>query len=109
LDREIKLLGKKGTPELLYKASRDGFSSKVLLEKTKSQNGTITLVQTNFNTVIGGYTPDQWEDTTAKRCSEGFASSKNIVSGKPFLFYWVNDEIEVIKHKDGRIPYMESS
>ena len=80
-----------------------------MLEKTKGQNETITLVLTNFNTVIGGYTPDQWEDTTGKKCSEGFSNSKNIVSGKPFLFYFVNDEIEIIKHKDGRTPYMESS
>jgi len=60
LDREIKLLGKKGTPELLYKASRDGHSPKVLWEKCLGHNETIALVQTNFNTVIGGYNPDQW-------------------------------------------------
>jgi len=30
LDVEIKKLGKKGTPELLYKASRDGLNSSVL-------------------------------------------------------------------------------
>jgi len=37
-------MGKKRTPELLYKASRDGFSSKVLWEKCKGKNETITLV-----------------------------------------------------------------
>jgi hypothetical protein len=71
LDREIKKMGKKGTPELLYKASRDGLSSSVFWEKTKDQNGTIALVSTNVDSVIGGYNPDQWEDTTGKKTSNG--------------------------------------
>jgi hypothetical protein len=64
-------MGKKGTPELLYKASRDGHSSEVLWEKCLGQNETITLVQTDLNSTIGGYSPDQWEDTTGKICSVG--------------------------------------
>ncbi len=52
---------------LLYKASRDGFSSEVLWEKCVSHEETIVLVQTDKNSVIGGYCPDQWEDTTEKR------------------------------------------
>ena len=93
MDEEIKKLGKKGTPELLYKASRDGFSSKALWKKCKGQNETIALVQTNFNTVIGGYNPDQWEDTTGMKTENNFYGTKHITSGKPFLFYWLNDQI----------------
>ena len=53
-------MGKKGTPELLYKASIDGHSPQVLWEKCLGQNETIVLVQTNLNSVIGGYMPEQW-------------------------------------------------
>ena len=65
-------------------------------------------MQTNFSTVIGGYNPDQWEDTTGMKSSNGYSDRKDIVSGKPFLFYWVNDQIEIIKHRDDKIPTMSS-
>ncbi len=67
------------------------------------------LVQTDKNSVIGGYCPDQWEDTTGKINPRGWSHWKDIVSGKPFLFYWVNDEIQIIKHKDDQIPIMKSN
>jgi len=41
------------------------------------------------------------KDKTAKNC-------KNIESGLPFLFYWVNDEIEIIRHRNDRTPVMGS-
>ena len=41
--------------------------------------------------------------------SEGWPYSKDIVSGKPFLFYWLDDQIEIIKHRNNQIPWMESS
>ena len=33
---------------------------------------------------------------------------KDIISGSPFLFYWVSDQIEIIKHVDDKIAYMGS-
>ena len=62
LDKEIQERGKEAN--LVYKATRDGFSSEVFWEKCLGQNETIVLVQTNQNSVIGGYCPDQWIDTT---------------------------------------------
>ena len=64
-------------------------------------------MQTDKNLVIGGYCPDQWEDTTGMKNS-GSKNSKDITSGKPFLFYFLDDGIQIIKHKDDRIPYMGS-
>jgi hypothetical protein len=58
--------------------------------------------------VIGGYNPDQWEDTDDKKSSEGFSCSKDITSGSPFLFYWVNGQIQIIKHRDDAVPFMYS-
>ena len=52
--------------------------------------------------------PDQWEDTTGKESSEGMPGYKDIVSGKPFLFYFLDDQIQIIKHRDDRIPVMGS-
>ncbi len=65
-------------------------------------------MQTDLNSVIGGYCPDQWEDTTGKKNSGGFSDWKDIVSGSPFLFYWVTGQIKIIKHRNDQIPYMGS-
>jgi hypothetical protein len=65
-------------------------------------------VQTDQNSVIGGYCPEQWEDTTGKKCSSGIYNHKDIASGLPFLFYWVNGQIQIIKHRDDKIPNMRS-
>ena len=65
-------------------------------------------MQTDKNSVIGGYMSDQWEDTTGKKNSYDWSDCKDIVSGKPFLFYWVNGQIQIIKHSDDRIPLMGS-
>ncbi len=94
--------------KLIYKASQDKFSQKVFWQKCLGYKETIVLVKTNKNSVIGGYCPDQWEDTTDKKNSNGFSGFKDIVSGKPFLFYWVNGQIQIIKHTDDEIPYMRS-
>ncbi len=66
-------------------------------------------MQTNLDSVIGGYCPDQWEDTTGKKRSDGGSDYKDITSGSPFLFYWVNGQIQIIKHRDDKIPYMQSN
>ncbi len=67
-------------------------------------------MQTDHNSVIGGYMPEQWEDTENMKSSSIYIDTKDITSGKPFLFYWVNDQIEIIKHrdKDKRIRVMGS-
>ena len=94
--------------KLVYKASQHGFSQEVLLQKCLGYKETIVLVKTNKNSVIGGYCPDQWEDTTGKKNSYGRKNYKDIVFGKPFLFYWVDGQIQIMKHRDDKIPFMRS-
>ena len=55
-------------------------------------------MQTDQNSVIGGYMPEQWEDTENMKSSSEYSEMKEITSCLPFLFYWVNDEIQIIKH-----------
>jgi hypothetical protein len=43
--------------------------------------------------------PEQWEDTSHKLNKNG-GLGKHINFGSPYLFYWVNDEIEIIEHKN---------
>ena len=100
-------MGKKGA-NLCYKASQDSFDSAIFWKKCLGQKENIVLVQTNYNSVIGGYMPDQWEETDGMIDSEGNRDFKVIKSGSPFLFYWVNDEIQIIKHRDDIIPKMRS-
>ncbi len=106
MNKELQKMCKE--TKLLYKASRDGFSSEIFWEKCLGQKETIALVQTDLNSVIGGYCPDQWEDTTGKKNSVGDSDYKDILSGSPFLFYWVTDQIQIIRHRDDQIPYMRS-
>ncbi len=107
MDEEVKKMGKQAN--LRYKASRDGLSQKVYWEKCLGQRETIVLVQTDKNSVIGGYCPDQWEDTTGKINPRGWLDWKDIVLGKPFLFYWVNGQIQIINLRDDQIPFMKSN
>ena len=107
LDKEIKKMNKEA--KLIYKASQHGFSKEVLWQKCLGYRETIVLVKTDKDSVIGGYCPDQWEDTTDMESSNWIGPGwKDIVSGKPFLFYWVNGQIQIIKHRDDEIPYMRS-
>ena len=77
-------------------------------EKCLGQKETIVLVQTDFNSVIGCYCPDQWEDTTGRKCSLGISNSKNIVSRNPFLFYFLDDQIQIMKYRSDVILSMGS-
>ena len=65
-------------------------------------------MKTDLNSVIGGYCPDQWEDTTHKKNSVGDLGWKEVVPGKPFLFYFLEGQIQMIKHRDDEIPDMGS-
>ena len=43
-----------------------------------------------------------------KSHSFGAQGLKNITSGNPFLFYCFDNQIQIIKHRDDRIPRMGS-
>ena len=107
LNQKLKERGKK-VAKLLYSSRRDGLNSETLWAKCQSHNSTITLISTDFNSVIGCYNPDKWEDTPDKEATYGYSDGKNIVSGKPFLFYCLDDQIEIIEHRDDKIPFMRS-
>ncbi len=66
------------------------------------------LILTDKNSVIGAYCPDEWECTTGAKNSRGWSDRKDVVSGLPFLFYFLDDKIEIIKHTDLTIPSMRS-
>ena len=78
LNEELKKMGKNGKAKFLYQATRDGLSSQTLWEKCKSYKETITLVQTDLETVIGCYCPNQWENTKNNKNSDGYTGRKDI-------------------------------
>jgi hypothetical protein len=67
----------------------------------------MTLVKTSDEKVIGFYCPDKWENTTGLKSTFNL-KSKDITSGSPFLFYCLDDQIQIMKHRDDRIPTMIS-
>ena len=66
------------------------------------------MVKTDLGKVIGCYWPEKWEDTT--NMIDGNPGWKNIISGKamPFLFYFLDGIIELIKHRENKTPRMKS-
>ena len=50
----------------------------------------------------------KWEDTTGKKDSYGLSGSKDILSGKPFLFCCKDNKLQIMKHRDDEIPIMGS-
>ena len=51
--------------KLLYRASRDGFSSRKFHEKCDDTKHTISIIYTDNNNVFGGYTSIQWNSGSA--------------------------------------------
>jgi hypothetical protein len=45
---------------LLYRATRDGFTASAFHEKCDEKENTITIIKTNDNNVFGGYTAAKW-------------------------------------------------
>ncbi len=109
MNQELKKLGKNGDAVLLYQAIRDGLSSETLWANCKNHKETIVLVQTDLNSVIGCYCPEKWENTTEMKSSFGCPGYKDITSDKPFLFYCLDNQIQIIKHKDRQIPRIGSN
>ena len=67
MNEELKQLGKHGEAVLLYRASKDGLKKETLWTKCQSHKETMTLVKTDYNSVIGFYCPEKWEDTESKK------------------------------------------
>ncbi len=58
-------------------------------------------MKTNYDKIIGLYSPDTWMKTP----SEG----KDIVNAnKTFQFYFSDNDLKVVKDKDGNTPQMTS-
>ena len=79
LNEELKKIGKNEAAELLYHSNRDGLSSETLWEKCKNHNETITLVQTDLNSVIGLFCSEKWENTANMKSSDGYVGRKDIL------------------------------
>jgi hypothetical protein len=54
---------------LLYRATTDGFDSKIFHMKCDGKADTITIIKNNFNYVFGGYTSATWDDGSKGRFS----------------------------------------
>ena len=67
------------------------------------------MLNTNFNSVIGFYCPEKWKDTTHKKDSLGDEGWKDIKKGKPFLFYFLDEQIQIIKLREDVRPFMASN
>jgi hypothetical protein len=51
---------------LLYRATRDGFTASAFHEKCDGKENTITIIKTNGNYVFGGYTSAKWNSNNVE-------------------------------------------
>lgn len=68
---------------LLYRASENSFSAQKFHEKCDNIENTLTLIQTQHNKKIGGYTPLKWKNS--------LGNYENDSSGKSFIFSLTNN------------------
>jgi len=55
------------TPELLYRASRDGWDARHFHSRCDNQGPTLTLIQTTDDYIFGGYNPIDWTSNSGGR------------------------------------------
>jgi len=67
-------------PQLLYRASRDGWGADAFLLKCKGKVNTITVIKSTEGNVFGGYLDSSWK------------KSERIVSSHAFLFFLKHNE-----------------
>ena len=60
---------------LLYRATRDGFTAQAFHSRCDGKTNTITIIKNNLNYVFGGYSSESWD-----------SSSRHIYDPKAFLF-----------------------
>jgi hypothetical protein len=60
--------------KLLYRGSRDGFSSSDFHGKCDGQSETITFIQTTKDFIFGGYTPLSWDSTSTWKADSSHRS-----------------------------------
>ena len=59
-------LQKSFTFKIIFRASRDGYTSGSFHDKCDGMAPTITIVRNNYNKVFGGYTPIMWDSKTGE-------------------------------------------
>ncbi len=58
--------------------------------------------------MIGNFNPRKWQDTSKMQNIAGWKGYTDIKNGKPFLFCFVNNKIEIMNHKEDQIPGLRS-
>ena len=86
--------------QLLYQASRDGFSSKDFHTKCDRIPKTLTIVKSTSDCIFGGYTEQTWDGNDCKRDPNAFIFSLTNKLNKPALFKSTNGENAILTNSD---------
>ena len=66
---------KKFTPNLIYRATRDGDNGLLFHKKCDNIKDTLTLVKTKTGNIFGGYTSETWNGNNYKKDDKAFCFS----------------------------------
>jgi hypothetical protein len=71
---------------LLYRASRDGFTASAFHSRCDGKANTVTIIKTNSNYVFGGYTTAKWATNKNNYIPDSFRFISWISDSSAFLF-----------------------
>ena len=75
----------------IYSSSLDGFKINTFHEKCKNYQHTITISRSNFEKILGAYSPMKWAN---------FGYTK-ITGGESFVFFYDEDKLRICTQKPG--------
>ncbi len=69
----------------IYSSSIDGFNGDTFRDKCKNHQHTITIAKSNYNKILGGYSPMKWQNF----------KYTIVTGGQSFLYFYDDDKLRI--------------
>ena len=70
----------------IYSSSIDGFNGDTFRDKCKNHQHTITIAKSNYNKILGGYSPMKWQNYT---------NYTVVTGGQSFVYFYDDDKLRI--------------
>ena len=70
----------------IYSSSIDGFNGDTFRDKCKNHQHTITIAKSNYNKILGGYSPMKWQNYT---------NWTVVTGGQSFVYFYDDDKLRI--------------
>ena len=69
----------------IYSSSIDGFNGDTFRDKCKNHQHTITIAKSNYNKILGGYSPMKWQNF----------NYTVVTGGQSFVYFYDDDKLRI--------------